>query len=103
MAADPKETFEAHCWRDLIPANVREIYTAYARKTVVGPNPALLLVDFYKAVFAGGAVPIEQADRAHRGSLGERAWQAIPATQRLLKAARGAGLPVIYSTGARAD
>ena len=95
--------FEDHCWKGIIPANMRDIYKAYERETYVGPNPALLLVDYYKSVFAGGPIPIEQADKLHCSSLGERAWVAVPPTVKLLVAARAAGLPVIYTTNAVTD
>ena len=95
--------FEDHCWKGIIPANMQAIYKAYERKTYVGPNPALLLVDYYKSVFAGGPIPIEEADKLYCSSLGERAWVAVPPTVKLLAAARKAGLPVIYTTNAVTD
>jgi maleamate amidohydrolase len=63
--------FEDHCWKDVIPPDVVEVYTHYARKTFVGPAPALV------AIYA---------------------HQAIEPTKRLFAAARVAGLPIFYST-----
>ena len=40
-----KEKFEDHCWKDVISADVLDIYSCYRRKVFVGPNPALLAID----------------------------------------------------------
>ena len=37
--------FEDHCWKDVIPPDVLEIYAAYKREVYVGRNPALLAID----------------------------------------------------------
>ena len=41
------DAFEDHCWKDLIPADVLEIYSHYRREVKVGPRPALLAIDLY--------------------------------------------------------
>lgn len=91
-------SFEDHCWRDVIPADVLAVYVKYARRTFVGPAPALIAVDLYDAVYRGGAKPVLEAIKADGSSCGEYAWAAIAPTQRLFAAARRAGLPIFYTT-----
>ena len=99
-----KAQFEDHCWKDVMPANVLELYKHYARDTFVGPNAALLAIDLYKLVYEGGAKPVDEVSKTYPSSCGVFAWNAIPPTQRVFAAARAAGLPVIYTTSdARPD
>ncbi len=63
-----------------------------------GERPALLLVDLYRAVFGDAPVALPEAMREWPSSCGLAAWEAIPHIQRLLAAARGAKIPVFYST-----
>ena len=56
MASD----FEDHCWKDVIPPDVLEIYSRYARKIFVGPSPALLAIDLYELAYQGGAKPVAE-------------------------------------------
>ena len=90
--------FEDHCWLDVIDPKDLEVYRGYERPIHIGDRPALLAVDLYRSVYAGGARPVHEIHREHRGSCGEYAWSAIAPTQRLFTAARAAGLPIIYST-----
>src|SRR6185312_3067373 len=64
----------------------------------VGPSPALLAVDLYDLVYEGGPLPVAVVSKTHPMSCAEYAWKAIPPTQRLFAAARGAGIPIFYST-----
>ena len=48
------DDFENHCWKDIVPPDVLDIYTHYARKTFVGPSPALLAIDLYELAYQGG-------------------------------------------------
>ena len=93
------DNFEDHCWKDVVSAEDLETYAIYRRKTFVGPSPALLAIDLYEVVYAGGAHPPHTLARSHPNSCGEYAHAAIEPTKRLLAAARAAGLPVFYSTG----
>ena len=94
MASD----FEDHCWRDIVPSDVLEIYSHYARPTLVGPAPALIAIDLYELSYQGGARPVAEIAKAFPSSCGEYAHAAIEPTRRLFAAARAAGLPVFYST-----
>ena len=45
--------FEDHCWKDIIPADVIELYSSYRREVGVGPSPALIAIDLYELVYQG--------------------------------------------------
>lgn len=90
--------FEDHCWRDIVPADILELYAHYERPLRVGPKPALLAIDLYELVYEGGSKPVAEVSKAHPMSCGIYAWEAIPPTQRLLASARGADIPILYTT-----
>jgi maleamate amidohydrolase len=92
------DDFEDHCWKDIISADVLEVYAHYRRDVFVGPAPALLAVDLYEVVYQGGALPPAQLAKKHPNSCGHYAFEAIEPTKRLFAAARQAGLPIFYST-----
>lgn len=89
-----------HCWDDIIPPDEREIYDTFFPRKVkgVGAKPALIAIDLYNKVYAGGPGPVIEINRKHRGACGDYAWDAIAPTVRLIAAARAAGCPVIYTT-----
>lgn len=91
--------FEDHCWRDVVPEDVLELYRHYERPTFVGPNAALLAIDLYELAYQGGPLPVSEVAKTHPSSCGIKAWDAIEPTKALFAAARAAGLPIIYSTG----
>jgi maleamate amidohydrolase len=95
---DPEDSFEDHCWKDVIPPDVIELYSSYGREVGVGPSPAFLAIDLYELAYQGGARPVRELMRTYPSSCGEYAWAAIEPTKRLFAAVRAAGLPVIYST-----
>jgi maleamate amidohydrolase len=92
------EDFENHCWKDIVPADVLDIYSHYIRRTFVGPAPALLAIDLYELAFQGGAKPVAQLHKIYPSTCGEHAHAAIEPTKRLLAAARAAGIPIFYTT-----
>jgi len=93
------EAFEDHCWKDVVPADVLELYKHYHRDVYVGDAPALVAIDLYEMAYQGGNKPVAEVSKTYPSSCGENAWAAIPPTQRLFAAARAAGLPIFYSTG----
>src|SRR5713226_6546300 len=95
---EPGDAFEDHCWKDVIPEDVIELYSCYRREVGVGPSPALVAIDLYELVYQGGAKPVSEVMKTYPNSCGEYAWAAIEPTKRLFAAARAAGLPVFYST-----
>ena len=50
-------------------------------------------------VYRGGNKPVAELVGQHPSACGEHAYEAIEPTKRLFAAARGAGLPIFYSTG----
>ena len=94
MAGD----FEDHVWKDVVPQSILDIYQAYERDIYVGERPALLAIDLYNLVYAGGPRPVADVVKEFPSSCGENAWNAIPPTERLFRAARAVGVPVIYTT-----
>ncbi len=99
LTPDFEDSFEDHCWKDIMPPDVIELYSNYRREVGVGPSPALIAIDLYELVYQGGAKPVTQVMKTYPNSCGEYAWAAIAPTKRLFAAARAAGLPVFYSTG----
>ena len=93
------DDFENHCWKDIVPPDVLDIYTHYARQTFVGPQAALLAIDLYELAYQGGPKPVAQLHKTYASTCGENAYAAIEPTKRLFAAARAAGLPIFYSTG----
>ncbi len=92
------EAFEDHCWKDVIDAGTLKVYSAYARETFVGPNPALIAIDLYNSAYRGGPRPPVEIQDEFPSSCGVNAWRAIEPTKALLAAARLAGVPVFYCT-----
>jgi maleamate amidohydrolase len=92
------DAFENHCWQDVVPADVLELYSHYQRKIFVGPDPALLAIDLYELAYQGGAKPVGELHKTHPSACGEYAWNAIEPTKKLFAAARAAGLPIFYTT-----
>ena len=92
------DDFENHCWKDIVPPDVLDIYTHYARKTFVGPAPALLAIDLYELAYQGGPKPVAELHKTYASSCGENAYAAIEPTKRLFAAARASGIPIFYTT-----
>jgi maleamate amidohydrolase len=93
------DAFEDHCWQDLIPADVLDLYKHYKRDLYIGPRAALLAIDLYELAYQGGARPVAEVAKDYPSSCGVNAWNAIEPTKRLFAAARAAGLPIFYTTG----
>jgi len=87
-----------HCWADVVDAPTRRQYQHYARDLGVGSNSALLLIDIYNLVFAGGPHPPTELHEQHPSSCGQYAHAAVPAITSLLQTARGTGMPVLHVT-----
>ena len=81
-----------HCWDDVIDPAEKQIYAEFFNRTerVIGPKPALLAIDLYEKVYAGGAKPVAEVNKDFPGSCGINAWTAIEPTKKLFAAARAA-------------
>ena len=94
--------FEDHSWKDVIPPEDLITYRPFHRELYLGERPALLAIDLYAVVYRGGPrLPHEMADEFPM-SCGKYAWDAIEPTKKLFAACRAAGLPIVYTTSARA-
>jgi maleamate amidohydrolase len=93
------DPFEDHCWKDVVPADVLEIYKHYRREVFVGPNPALLIIDLYNLSYYGGPKPVSDVVKEFPSACGVNAFNAIEPTKKLIAAARTAKLPIFYTTG----
>jgi maleamate amidohydrolase len=101
MSVTDKGGFEDHCWKDVVEAEILEACgKKYERKLHIGKNPALLAIDLYNRVYEGGNRPVRELVAKYPSACGEYGFQAIPPTQRLFAAARKAGIPIVYTTGA---
>jgi nicotinamidase-related amidase len=92
------DAFEDHVWRDVIDEDTLKIYSAYARETFVGPNPAVIAIDLYNSAYRGGARPPVELQAEFPSSCGVNAWNALDPTKKLFAAARAAGVPIFYCT-----
>lgn len=93
------DPFEDHCWKDVVPADILELYKHYRRDLHIGPKAALLAIDLYNLAYEGGARPVAEVAAEFPSSCGVNAWNAIAPTRKLFAAARAAGLPIFYTTG----
>ena len=93
-----QDDFEDHCWKDIIPPETMELYKHYKRDLYVGPRAAVLAIDVYEMAYQGGPKPVMEVAKEFPSSCGVNAYNAIAPTQKLLAAARAAGLPIFYST-----
>lgn len=86
-------------WRAAVPAVEWEIYekAGFGRESGLGERPAVLVIDVQYRTLGDEPLPIrESMERWYRTSCGEAGWRAVAGIERLLAAARGGGVPVIY-------
>ena len=72
-------------------------YAPYARETVVGERPGLLVIDLYNLVYKGRTKLPHELDKDYPNSCGIYAHKAIEPTQKLIKSCREANLPILYN------
>jgi nicotinamidase-related amidase len=87
-----------HVWEDLINDEIRLIKENYKSGSELGDKPALLCIDNYNAVFGDRREPLSEAIKRFPSSCGERAWDAVEPTKKLLEKARAKKIPVIHTT-----
>ena len=86
-------------WDRYLTAADREHVQSTPRIPVgFGHKPALLMIDLYRAVFGDVPEPLMQAVKTWPASCGLAGWNAVPHIQKLLRAARAAGIPVVHIT-----
>ncbi len=93
------DSFEDHCWKDVVSEETFEVYKSYRRKTHIGPKPAVLGIDLYNRAFEGGKLPVHEVVKQFPSSCGVYAHEAVKPIQELLAVARSIKIPIIYTTG----
>jgi maleamate amidohydrolase len=87
-----------HAWEDVIDDEIRQVASNYKGRMGQRGRPALLCIDNYNAVFGDRPEPVLEAMQRFPSSCGLAAWNALEPTQRVMAAARAAGIPVIHTT-----
>lgn len=94
-------------WESFLTERDRAVFAAggYGARAELGERPVLLVIDVTYGFCGDRPEPILESIKRWRSSCGERAWEALPHVDRLLRTARGHGVPVVYTRGAprRAD
>lgn len=93
-------------WDDFLTERDRTVMAAagYGQHMGFGKRPAVVVIDVNYNFCGDRREPILDAIRRWPNSCGESAWDAVGHIAQLLKAARGKGIPVVYTTGGfRAD
>lgn len=101
MGASIEESFEDHCWRDVVSDETLEVYRPYVREVGIKGKAALLSIDLFASVFPSGPMSLLAAIRENPKSCGPYAWEAKPKIKRLLDFARKSGWPIIQTTSDR--
>jgi len=90
-------------WDDVLTGMDREVYAQFRGTKELGKKPALVVVDVNYAFTGLKSEAILDSMKTFITSCGEVAWEAVPKLQKLIAAAREAGIPVVYSTGMDRD
>jgi nicotinamidase-related amidase len=90
-------------WNRFLTERDKAVFAAggFGARAGFGKRPALLIIDVNWAFCGLQPEPILESIKSWRTSCGEEAWVALDYIKRLIDAARGKGLPVIYTTGER--
>ncbi len=88
-------------FRDLIPAQDRDIYEAagYGGRMELGRRPAVLVIDVTYGFVGKPGLSIRDAIREHPNACGPAGWRAVPRIREVLDAARAVPAPVFYTAG----
>ncbi len=86
-------------WEDLLSENDRRVLGNKPRARQwgeLGANPALLIIDVQRG-FVGEDRPIYEQQARYPFGCGDRGWAVVRHLQKLIPAARAAGIPIVYS------
>ena len=88
-------------WNRFLTERDKEVFAAggFGARAGFGKRPALLVIDVNWAFCGERPEPILQSIKRWRTSCGEEAWAALGYIRKLIDAAHGKGVPVIYTTG----
>ena len=87
-------------WNKYLTESDKELWQTggYGARQGFGERPAILVIDVNYAFTGDKREPVAESIRRWPYSCGEDAWDAMHHIKRLLAAARGKGLPIIYTT-----
>lgn len=87
-------------WEELYTGSERSVYEGTFRgvRQPMGKRPALLVIDVTMAFTGRPGLSLEESAREWPTSCGPAAWEAIPYIARVIRAAREAAVPVVYTT-----
>jgi maleamate amidohydrolase len=90
-------------WNKFLTERDKAVFAAggFGARAGFGKRPAMLVIDVNWAFCGERPEPILESIKRWRTSCGEEAWVALEHIRALIDAARGKGLPVIYTTGER--
>ena len=90
-------------WNRFLTERDKAVFAAagYGARAGFGKRPALLVIDVNYNFCGDRPEPILESIKRWRNSCGEEAWAGVAVIKRLIQAARGKGLPVIYTTAIR--
>ena len=90
-------------WDKFLTERDKAVFAAggFGARAGFGKRPALLVIDVNWAFCGERPEPILESIKRWRTSCGEESWVALEYIQQLIEAARGKGIPVIYTTGER--
>ena len=90
-------------WNKFLTERDKAVFAAggFGARAGFGKRPALLVIDVNWAFCGEWPEPILESIKRWRTSCGAEAWVALEHIKSLIEAARGKGLPVIYTTGER--
>jgi maleamate amidohydrolase len=90
-------------WDKFLTERDKAVFVAggFGARAGFGKRPALLVIDVNWAFCGERPEPIMQSIKRWRTSCGEESWVALEYIKELIDAARGKGIPVIYTTGER--
>ena len=90
-----------HVWEDIIDEPMRSIYSAYRRPLGIAGRTAVLAIDLYNKVFAGGDRPPHELQAEFPSSCGKFAHAAVDPIASVFATARDNGIPILHATASR--
>ena len=86
-------------WEEILNPEDRALYQKgfYGARQGFKSHPALMVVDVTRSFIGSRPMPILEAVHEYATSCGEIGWAALPKIRTLLDAARGTGVPIIYT------
>jgi maleamate amidohydrolase len=87
-------------WDAFLTHQDQQLVARNPRKSVgFGKSPAVLMIDNYRWVIGDEPQPLLEPIEKWPSSTGLDGWEALEHIQRLLKASRSAGIPIVHVTG----